>query len=83
MSASDLLCPRWRKLTLQAVIEMKPNNMTEKIKIAEIAIAQRLRELEGNPGLKDERDGLHNAVQTLRNLESVVISEGRHRFWKP
>jgi hypothetical protein len=73
MSASDLLYPQWQKPLLLAVMETKPDSLMEKIQIAEKAISQRLRELESNPGCKEESVALHNAVSTLRILKSVLI----------
>jgi len=73
MNASDLPYPQWQKPLLQVVMEMKPVGLMEKIKIAEIAISQRLRELESNPGYKEERVALYNAVSTLRVLKSVLV----------
>jgi len=58
---------------LQVVVEMKPDGLMEKIKIAETAISQRLRQLESNPGSKEERVALYNAVSTLRVLKSVLV----------
>ena len=51
---------------------MKPNSLIKKIKIAETAVAQRLRELENKPCGKEERVALHNAVSILRDLKSVL-----------
>ena len=46
MSTTQLRFPQRQKPLLQAVMETKPDSLMEKIKIAETAIAQRLRELE-------------------------------------
>jgi hypothetical protein len=73
MGASELLYPQWQNLVLRAVMEIKPDSLMEKIQTAEKAIPQRLRELEGNPGWKEERVALHNAVQTLRALKRGLI----------
>jgi hypothetical protein len=73
MSVGDLPYPRWQQPLLQVVMEMKPDSLMEKIKISETAISERLRELESNPSCKEERVALHNAVQTLRALKSVLI----------
>jgi len=73
MSSSYLPYPRWQKPLLRVVMEMKPDSLTGKIKIAETAISQRLRELESNPGHKEERVALYNAVSTLRVLKNVLI----------
>jgi hypothetical protein len=73
MTASDLPYPQWQKPLLHVMMEMKPVSLMEKVKIAETAISQRLRELENNPGWKEERVALYNAVSTLRVLKSVLI----------
>ena len=72
MTTSDLPYPLWQMPLLQVVMEMKPNSLIKKIKIAETAVAQRLRELENKPCGKEERMALHNAVSTLRDLKSVL-----------
>jgi len=73
MSLGDLPYPRWQEPLLRVVMEMKSDSLIEKIKISETAISQRLEELESNPGCKEERVALHNAVQTLRALKRVLI----------
>jgi hypothetical protein len=73
MSITRLPYSQWREALLQVGMEMKSDSLTEKIKIAETAISQRLRELESNPGCKEERVALYNAVSTLRVLKSVLI----------
>jgi hypothetical protein len=73
MSTTHLRYPQWQEALLQVVVEMKPDGLMEKIKIAETAISQRLRQLESNPGSKEERVALYNAVSTLRVLKSVLV----------
>ena len=73
MSASHLPYPRWQQSLLQAVLETKPDGLMEKLKIAEIAISGRLRELEGNPGRKGERVALYDAISRIRDLKEVLI----------
>jgi hypothetical protein len=73
MSTTHLPYPQWQEAFWQVVMEMKPDGLMEKIKIAETAISQRLRELEINPAYKEERIALYNAVSTLRVLKSVLI----------
>ena len=57
MTTSDLPYPLWQMPLLQVVMEMKPNSLIEKIKIAETAVAQRLRELENKPCGERGKDG--------------------------
>jgi hypothetical protein len=64
------------RLLLQVVMEMKPDRLIEKIKIAETAISQRLRNFEGIRAAKRESVALYDAIQTLRNLKSVLIDAG-------
>jgi hypothetical protein len=73
MSATQLRYPQWQEPLLRAVMETKPDSLVEKIQIAEEAISQRLRELEGNSILEQERVALQDAVSTLRVLRSVLI----------
>lgn len=73
MSATQLRYPLWQEPLLKAVMETKPDSLMEKTQIAEKAISQRLRELEGNSGSKEERAALHDAVSTLRVLKSTLI----------
>jgi hypothetical protein len=81
MSTTHLRYPQWQEALCQVVVEMKPDGLMEKVKIAETAIAQRLRELESIPGRTEERVTLYNAVSTLRVLKNVLIQshswEGR------
>jgi hypothetical protein len=73
MSATHLRYPQWQQPLLRAVMETKLDSLVEKIQIAEGAISQRLRELEGNSVLEQERVALQDAVSTLRVLRSVLI----------
>ena len=73
MSASVLPYPQWQKPLLQAVMETRPDSLMEKIKISETAISERVRELESNPGRKEERAALYNAISTLKALKKVLI----------
>jgi hypothetical protein len=81
MSTTHLRYPQWQEALLQVVVEMKPDGLMEKVKIAETAISKRLRELENIPGCNEERLALYNAVSTLRVLKNVMIQshswEGR------
>ena len=73
MSATRLPYPLWQGPLLQAVMETGSESLLRKIQIAEKAISQRLRELAGDPGSKEERIALHDAVSTLRALKSALI----------
>ena len=73
MNTMRLPHPQWQVALLQVVMEMKSGSLMEKIKIAETAISERLRELESNLGSNEERVALYNAVSTLRVLKSVLI----------
>lgn len=73
MSTISLQYPEWQGPLLQAVLEAKSDTLAEKVEIAERAISNRLRELEGAPGSKDERLALYKALPTLRELKSVLI----------
>jgi hypothetical protein len=54
-------------------MEMKPESLIVKLKVAETAISDRLRELEGTPGWRDERIALYDAVSRLRDLKKVLL----------
>ncbi len=74
MSATQLRYPLWQGPLLQAVMETgSDRGLLQKFQIAEKAIFQRLRELEGNPGSKEEKIALNDAVSTLRALKSTLI----------
>jgi hypothetical protein len=72
MTTGDLPYPLWQIPLMQVVMEMKPKNLIEKIKIAETAIAGRLAELGSQPCCKQERVALHDAASTLRVLKTVL-----------
>jgi hypothetical protein len=71
MSARYLPYPRWQKPLLQVVMEVKPGSLIGKVKNAEAAIS--LRELESNPGWKEERSALFNAISILKVLKNVLV----------
>ena len=73
MGATQLRYPQWQGPLLRAVMETKPDSLSEKIQIAETAISQRLRELDRNPASKEERVALSDAVSTFRVLKRVLI----------
>ena len=77
MSVGDLPYPQWQKPVLQAVMEMKPDNILEGIEIAETAIDQRLRELAIEPECtsksQKEQVALLDAASKLGVLKSVLI----------
>lgn len=77
MRAAQLRYPKWQEPLLRAVMETKTDSLMEKIQIAEKAISQRLRELEGDPGSIEERIALHSAVSNLRFLKSVLMPSDR------
>jgi len=54
-------------------MEMKPEILMLKLMMAETAISDRLRDLEGRPGWKDERLALYDAVARLRDLKKVLL----------
>jgi hypothetical protein len=79
MSVSDLPYPQWQKPLLRAVMELRPDSLTEKIKIAETAIAQRLRECERDRDSKSEEEwgALHDAASTLGVLKNILLQAER------
>jgi hypothetical protein len=77
MDTPRFLYPQWQKPLLRAVMETKPDSLLGKIQITERAISNRLTELEGTPGSKEERLALHDAVSTLRVLTGVLIQPER------
>jgi len=79
MTVSDLPYPQWQKPLLQAVMELKPDSLTENIKIAETAIAQRLRACERERNSKSEEEwvALRDAASTLKVLKNVLSQSDR------
>ena len=73
MSASYLPYPQWLKPLLNAVMEMKPEILILKLKVAETAISDRLRDVENRPGWKNERLALYDAVARLTDLKKVLL----------
>jgi len=79
MSTAPMQYPLWQQPLLQAVMEIKPDSLVEKIKAAETAIFERLRE---SVGMLDNEEvvGLLGAISTLQSLRRLLPeSDGQRR----
>jgi len=53
-------------------MEMRPGSLMDKLKIAEVAVSNRLKELEAAPGRKEERAALYEVIMRVRDLQKVL-----------
>lgn len=61
----------WRQLVQDALSESDPEALPQKIAFADMAVWQRMEQIEGKPGaeIAAERDALDDAVRSLANLK--------------
>lgn len=67
--APDLKYPNWQKPYLDAMLEMNPDRLKDRIACAEAAILLRLGELAGSPDSQGERQALADAQNGLLVLK--------------
>ena len=63
----------WQELFTAAMLELDPTRLEQKIKTANVAIQERLRELRG--GRTDEARQLTDAVLSLRSIEKTELRD--------
>jgi hypothetical protein len=63
--------PAWRKLCQEALSELDPQNLPEKIARAEMAIDLRLKELKASPKNQAEQQALRDALESLNALKRL------------
>lgn len=66
----------WQKLYEEAALELDPEKLADRIRLAEEAISARLRELGDLDGAASERQALQDAQSGLRVLQRERISPG-------
>lgn len=70
-SADDqgLQYPQWQKLCQEALIELQPDKLRERIEVAEAAVVARLQELANATDGQVERQALLDVTSSLRFLK--------------
>ena len=76
---SDYNTSEWKKLVKEAVVEVNPERLKEKVAEAEAAIFQRLQALQRNSGSSAELHALQDASNTLLVLKREVL---KYPDWK-
>jgi hypothetical protein len=79
-SESGLKFPKWQKLCQEALVELDPEKLKERVSIAEAAVYVRLQELAQNPDAQDERQALIDVTSSLRCLKRDVL---KYPDWEP
>jgi hypothetical protein len=79
-SESGLKSPKWRKLCQEALIELDPDKLKERVLIAEAAVYVRLQELAQSPDGQEERQALIDVTSSLRYLKRDVL---KYPDWEP
>ncbi|HWF39527.1 MAG TPA: hypothetical protein VG322_13465 [Candidatus Acidoferrales bacterium] len=69
MSTNNLRYPNWQSLCVDALAELNVEKLPHLIAAAEIAIAERLKELGTSTDDVDERLAVSDAMKTLRGLK--------------
>ena len=69
MSDSELTYPTWQIPCVDAVAELDPRKLLERVSAAETAIYARFRELETSPNGAEERMALSDAMRILRGIK--------------
>jgi hypothetical protein len=69
----------WQKPRREAVVEINPEILKQKVAEAELAIFERLQELSGATDSAAERGALEDASNTLRVLKKEIL---KYPDWK-
>jgi hypothetical protein len=59
----------WRVLLEDALSELSPEKLPEKIALAEVAACRRIRDMKAKPGTESEREALEDALHSLSILK--------------
>jgi hypothetical protein len=78
-SESGLKFPKWQKLCQEALVELDPDKLKERVLIAEAAVYVRLQELAQSPDGQEERQALIDVTSSLRYLKRDVL---RYPDWE-
>lgn len=73
MNTDTILTHEWQQTVMDAFLELKPERLPEKVRIAERAITKRLRDPQQQPD-EHERAALNDALYLLH----VMFPDGRH-----
>jgi hypothetical protein len=69
MDAQPLKYPQWQVPLFEAIIEIRPLELNEKVEKAEAAMVERLRVLSSTSAHYDECLAIRDALGTLRSLK--------------
>jgi hypothetical protein len=72
-SEQGLKFPKWQKLCREALVELDPDKLKERVLLAEAAVYVRLQELAQRPGEQEERQALIDVTSSLRYLKRDVL----------
>ena len=79
-SETGLRFPKWQKLCQEALVELDPQKLKERVLIAEAAVYVRLQELAQGPDGQEERQALIDVTSSLRYLKRDVL---KYPDWEP
>jgi hypothetical protein len=65
--------PQWQKPYREALLELDPNKLNERIAAAEALILIRRHELDGRGSALEERLKLDDALEGLRSLKRIKL----------
>jgi hypothetical protein len=72
--------PKWQKLCQEALIELDPDKLKERVLIAEAGVYVRMQELAQSPDGQEERQALIDVTSSLRYLKRDVL---KYPDWEP
>jgi hypothetical protein len=67
----------WRELVRDALSELDPEKLPEKIALAEVAVCRRIEQVRPKTGTESERQALHDALSSLN-----ILKESHFPGWK-
>ena len=74
MSNKELKYSKWQPEFEEAIVELNPERLADKIKQFELAVFVRLHELAGDSDHHDERQAIADALSTLREVKRNKLS---------
>jgi hypothetical protein len=78
--SQDLEYPAWQKICQEALVELDPNKLKERVAAAEAAVFMRSQELAPSSDAQAERQALRDATRSLRFLKRDVL---KFPDWEP
>jgi hypothetical protein len=79
-NSQDLEYPTWQKICQEALVELDPDKLKERVAAAEAAVFMRSQELAHNPDARAERQALRDVTSSLRFLKRDVL---KFPDWEP